>query len=251
MNETFTALIVDDEEPARMIIRDYLSDFPEIKILAECTNGFEGVRQIQELKPDLLFLDVQMPKLNGFELLEVIDENPVVIFSTAYDQYALQAFEQNAVDYLLKPYSRDRFHQAVKKALQKAVAGESRTGKPERILVTATPESPFIDRLVVKTGTRIKVVPVEQISCFEAGDDYVSLYTAEGRFLKQITMNWIENQLNPKEFVRIHRSYIVRIDQIVQLEPYDKETKVVVMKSGQKIHTSKTGFKRLREVLGF
>lgn len=251
MKTPINALIIDDEEPARAIIRSYLDSFPEIQIIGECANGFEGLKSIQSEKPDLVFLDIQMPKISGFEMLELLDEYPQVIFSTAFDEYAIKAFEFNAVDYLLKPYSQERFSQSVKKAIGRIAQKEGPSAGLSKIVGGTLPEGVYLDRIVVKTGQKIKVISIEQVEYLEAEDDYVMVYTGDGRYLKQMTMGYLDEHLDPAEFIRVHRSHIVRINQIVQLEPYDKETKVLVMKSGKKIHTSKAGMKRLREVLGF
>ncbi len=251
MNPPYKALIIDDEAPARMLIRDYLQAYPQIQVVAECDNGFEGVRQIQQDQPDLIFLDVQMPKLNGFEMLELLDPVPLVIFSTAFDQYAIRAFELNAADYLLKPYSKERFDQAVQKALVHLSKDDKPSENLNRISASALPEGEYLDRFVVRTGTKIKVIPAGQIEYFEAEDDYVMIHTPEGRFMKQMTMGYVEAHLDPREFVRIHRSCLVQISLITQLEPYDRDTRVVVLRSGVKIKTSRSGLKRLREVLGF
>ena len=251
MKTQLKALIIDDEEPARVLIRSYLDSFPDIQIVGECTNGFEGLKAIQSEKPDLVFLDIQMPKISGFEMLELLDEYPQVIFSTAFDEYAIKAFEFNAVDYLLKPYSRERFGQSVIKAVERINQKAGPVPGLAKIAGGTLPDGMYLDRIVVKTGQKIKVIAIDQVEYIEAEDDYVMVYTGDGRYLKQMTMGYLEEHLDPAEFLRVHRSHIVRITQIVQLEPYDKETKVLVMKSGKKLHTSKAGMKRLREVLGF
>jgi two-component system LytT family response regulator len=251
MKDTIRTLIVDDEEPARNLIRTWLEGFPEIGIAGECTNGFEALKAIQAEKPDLIFLDIQMPKVSGFEMLELLDEYPEIIFSTAFDEYAIRAFEFNAVDYLLKPYSQERFGQAVRKAIDRISQKAGPAPGLSNIAAGIMPAGMYLDRIVVKTGQKIKVVPVDKIEFIEAEDDYAMIYTGEGRYMKQMTMGYLEEHLDPAAFVRVHRSHIVRIDRIVQLEPYDKETKVLVMASGKKIHASKAGMKKLKEVLGF
>jgi len=251
MNPPFKVLIIDDEAPARMLIRDYLQAYHQLSVVAECSNGFEGVIQIQHDRPDLIFLDVQMPKLSGFEMLELIEQPPLIIFSTAFDQYAIRAFELNAADYLLKPYSKERFDQAVQRALDQLSKDHKPTGNLSRISASALPEGEYLDRFVVRSGTKIKVIPAVQIEYFEAEDDYVMIHTPEGRFMKQMTMGYVEEHLDPREFVRIHRSCVVQLSFITQLEPYDRDTRVVVLRSGARIKTSRTGLKRLREVLGF
>lgn len=245
------AIIIDDEEPARVLIRSFLQSNPDIEITGEASNGFEGLKLIQTGKPDLVFLDIQMPKISGFEMLELLDEYPQVIFSTAFDEFAIRAFEYNAVDYLLKPYSQERFTQAVSKAAERIRQKESPVPGLVKMAAGVLPDGHILDRLVVRTGQNIKVIPIDHVECIEAGDDYATIYTPEGRYMKQITLEYLDEHLNPAEFLRIHRSYIIRLNCIVQLEPYDKDTKVLVMKSGQKIHASKAGMKRLKEALGF
>jgi len=251
MNPRIKTLIIDDEEPARMLIRSFLTGNPDIEIVGEAANGFDGLKAIQLQKPDLLLLDIQMPKISGFELLELLDEYPQVIFSTAFDEFAIRAFEFNAVDYLLKPYSKERFDQAVGKAVERIRQKEAPAPGLTKLAAGVMPEGQHLDRIVVRSGQKIKVIPVDQVECIEAEDDYATIYTPEGRYMKQMTMGYFEEHLDPAEFLRVHRSHIVRISRIVQLEPYDKDTKVLVMQSGKKIHASKAGMKRLREVLGF
>jgi two-component system, LytTR family, response regulator len=251
MKTLIKALIIDDEEPARSLIRSYLEAFPDIQIVGECVNGFEGLKAIQTEKPNLVFLDIQMPKISGFEMLELLEDVPQVIFSTAFDEYAIKAFEFNAIDYLLKPYSRERFALSVNKAIERITEKAGPAQGLAKLASGTMPDGLFLDRIVVKTGQKIKVIPIDQVEYVEAEDDYVMVYTSDGRYLKQMTMGYLEAHLDPEDFIRVHRSHIVKIAHIVQLEPYDKETKVLVMKSGKKIHTSKSGMKRLREVLGF
>jgi len=245
----YTVIIIDDEQPAREIIRSYLLGHKDFELIAECSNGFEGLKLIQKHNPDLIFLDVQMPKITGFEMLELLDAFPTIIFSTAFDEFAIKAFDLSAVDYLLKPYSQERFDQAVKKAL-KRLQEQNIDKEPLKTLVRANYLSQdSLSRIVVKTGSKIKVIPIDQIEYFEADDDYVTIYTPEGRFLKQQTMKFLEANLDNREFIRVHRSFIVRVNQIVQIEPYEKESKVVVLKNGKKIKVSKSGLKVLKEAL--
>lgn len=246
----YSVIVIDDEQPARDIIRSYLSDHEDFKLIAECSNGFEGLKLIQEHKPDLIFLDVQMPKITGFEMLELLDHFPAIIFSTAFDEYAIKAFDMSAVDYLLKPYSQVRFNQAVEKALLRLKENKSDEETIGNLVGSEYLTSEAINRIVVKTGSKIKVIPIDQIEYFEADDDYVTIYTPEGRFLKQQTMKYLEANLDSREFIRIHRSFIVRLNQIVQIEPYEKESKVVILKNGKKIKVSKSGLKVLKGALG-
>ena len=220
-----------------------------IELMAECSDGFQGLKTIQELKPDLVFLDVQMPKLNGFEMLELLENPPVIIFTTAYNEYAIKAFEMNAIDYLLKPFSRERFGKSVEKALRKAGSAEEAGAVKEFINKVSVTEK--TGRIVVKTGTKIQVISVEEIQYLEAQDDYVMLYTADGKFLKQQTMKHYEASLDSNEFVRIHRSYIVNIHEVTKIELYEKDSYQVLLKNGAKLPVSKSGYSLLRKELDF
>lgn len=246
----YKALIIDDEQPARELVKSYLQGFANIQIAGECQNGFEGLKAIQEISPDLIFLDIQMPKITGFEMLELLDKMPVVIFSTAYDQFAIRAFELNAADYLLKPYSIDRFALAVERAVHRIESSMDNSGEVKKIIETHRSETGILDRIVVKTGSRIKLIPVDQVEYLEAYDDYVNIYTPEGRFIKQQTMGFYEKHLSPAEFARVHRSYIVKVSQIAQIENYEKDSKILLMRSGARIRASRAGMGRLREMLG-
>ena len=240
-------LIIDDEAPARDLIRHYLKDFKEIEIIGECENGFEGFKLIQLESPDLIFLDVKMPKITGFEMLELVENPPLTIFSTAYDEYAIRAFELNAIDYLMKPYSRERFEIAVKKALDKLEKKENR--KPDYQSVSNATKTQDLNKIIVKNGNRIQIIPLEKIKFIEAQDDYVSIVSDEGRFLKQTTMKSLEDQLPEEEFVRIHRSYILRIDQLKKLEAYTKDTHLATILSEEKLPVSKSGYQKLKGIL--
>ena len=241
------ALIIDDEELARSIIRSYLHGHADIEIIGECANGFEGLKAIQEMSPDLLFLDIQMPKINGFELLELIEVPPVTIFSTAYDQYAIKAFENNAVDYLLKPYSQDRFDDALEKARLRIK--EEPTLKNKELLEEGLGEE--ISRIVVRTGSRIDVIDISTISHIEAQDDYVEIHSEKGKFLKQMTMKYLEEHLPKGEFVRSHRSHIISVSHLVKIEHFEKDSYLALLESGEKVPISRAGYGRLREILNF
>ncbi len=246
---TLRTLLIDDEQPARDVVKHYLKDFPQIEVLGEFADGFSGLKAIQELKPDLVFLDVQMPKLTGLELLDLLEEPPLIIFSTAYDQYAIKAFEMNAVDYLLKPYARERFGQAVSKAIAQAEAG-TRGSAPVQNLVKTLEESPeFLQRIAVKSRHKVTVIPIDEIIYLEAEGDYVMLHTKDGRHLKEKTMKYFESHLDPEHFIRIHRSYIVNAKFIDRIEYYDKENYAVLTKTGAKLRASTTGYKLLRQSL--
>ena len=244
------ALIIEDEQPARDLIKHYLSVHTNITLLGEFSDGFSGLKAIHELKPDLVFLDVQMPKLTGFELLELMDETPHIIFTTAYDQFAIKAFELNAVDYLLKPYSQDRFNQAITKVMEK-VQKEPTDQSITKLVEHVAEKQEILDRVVVKTGSKIKVIPVEQILYVESQDDYVMIYSPEGKYLKQQTMKYFEQHLEPGKFLRIHRSYIVNIDTIKQLELYEKNTYLAVLTNGAKLKISDSGYKSLKNLMKF
>ncbi|MDN3549510.1 LytR/AlgR family response regulator transcription factor [Mucilaginibacter aquaedulcis] len=244
------ALIIDDEPLARMVVKEYLQNFSEIELLQECNDGFEGLKAIQQYQPDLIFLDVQMPKINGFEMLELVEQPPAVIFTTAFDEYAIKAFEAHAIDYLLKPFSKDRFNKAIEKYL--ATAPEKHAPKQtEELLETAAAQSPSQhERIVVKTGTKVKIIPVADVEYLQADDDYVSVFTKEGSYLKNKTMNFFEQTLDARQFVRVHRSYIIAIQQITRIDPYEKDAHLAILKSGAKIPVSKTGYVKLKQVLG-
>jgi two-component system LytT family response regulator len=247
---SYTALIIDDEPPARAVVRSFLSKHPTIQIAGECSNGFEALKAIQELNPDLLFLDVQMPKVSGLELLEVLDNLPIVVFSTAYDQYALKAFEMSAVDYLLKPYSQDRFNQAIQKVIEQLNKGE-KTNASELLKTHSEETRNLLDRVVVKTSNKMHVIPVNKIRYIEASEDYVMINAESSRHLKAQTMRYYETHLEPSQFVRIHRSYIVNVNFVERLEPYDKDTYVAIMTEGQRLKISRTGYRKMKETLNF
>jgi len=241
------AIIIDDEPLARMIIREYLQKQEGIEVVAECGDGFEGAKAIQQFKPDLVFLDIQMPKLTGFEMLEIIDELPHIIFTTAFEEYALKAFEKNAVDYLLKPISEDRFNQAI----QKFYSLYNTQQKQESInALKQDLEEETLERIVVKNGTQIKLIPVQQIIFLEAYDDYVKIHTKDGMYLKNKTMSSFEKQLDPKQFVRVHRSYIIKVDQLSKIEPMEKDSYKAILLNGEKVSISKSGYARLKQTIG-
>jgi two-component system LytT family response regulator len=241
-------LIIDDEPLARMVVREYLQDFSQIEVIQECNDGFEGLKAIQQHQPDLVFLDVQMPKINGFEMLELVEQQPAVIFTTAFDEYAIKAFEAHAVDYLLKPFNKDRFNKAIEKYLAQS-PGAASPKKTEEVLEASNSPAQH-ERIVVKTGTKVKIIPVQDVEYLAADDDYVSVYTAEGSYLKNKTMNFFEQMLDPRYFVRVHRSYMIAIQQITRIDPYEKDAHLAILKSGAKIPVSKTGYVKLKQVLG-
>jgi two-component system LytT family response regulator len=238
-------IIIDDEPLARSIVKEYLQSFDQVEILAECGDGFEGIKAIQQLQPDLIFLDIQMPKINGFEMLELVDNPPAVIFTTAFDEFAIKAFELNAVDYLLKPFSQERFTKAVQKYLQNNFVSDTK-----EVVETAAQSELQQNRVVVKDRNKIKIIPVNKIHYVEAADDYVKIITDDGTFLKKRTMSFFENSLSAYHFVRVHRSYIVNSQLITRIDPYEKDSHILLLTTGAKIPISKPGYSRLKEVLG-
>lgn len=236
-------IIIDDEPLARNIIKEYLQSFTQAQVVAECGDGFEGTKAIAQHQPDLIFLDVQMPKINGFEMLELIDNPPPVIFTTAFDEYAVKAFEARAIDYLLKPFGKERFDKAFSKFLEQK--NKISSSFAEEI---APPESQ--NRVVVKKGQNIIVVPVHKIHYFEAFDDYVKIYTAEGFYLKKKTMAFFEKVLDTTQFVRVHRSYLLNLQELTRIEPMEKDNHQALLKSGTKIPLSQSGYAKLKNTLG-
>lgn len=241
-------LIIDDEPLARSIVKEYLQQFPELELVAECGDGFEGLKAIQQHQPALVFLDIQMPKINGFEMLELVDQPPAVIFTTAFDEFAIKAFEAHAIDYLLKPFNQDRFDKAILK--WKDQYAKQEVPKTDDLLETASLSPSQNQRIVVKNGSKIKIIPVHEIYYLEAADDYVKIHTAEGYFLKNKTMSHFENGLDPQQFVRSHRSYILNIQQITRIDPYEKDNHVAILRSGHKVPVSRGGYGKLKLVLG-
>lgn len=241
----YKAVLIDDEPLSREIIKAYLRKHPEVKVVEECNDGFEGLKAVQEHKPDLIFLDIQMPKINGFEMLELIDDAPHVIFVTAFDEYAIKAFEINAVDYLLKPFSEERFRKALERFLEKSEVQVNT--RPVLDAMAATPAQQ--SRIVVKTGTKIKIIPLHEIVYLEADDDYVRIVTADGQYLKSKTLSFYEQTLDPSQFVRVHRSYIVPLKQITRIDPYHKESYMALLTAGKQIPVSKSGYLKLKQLL--
>lgn len=239
-------IIIDDEFLARSMVKEYLQKHPQLEVVAECSDGFEGLKAIQDNDPDLIFLDIQMPKISGFELLELLDEPPAVIFTTAFDEYAIKAFEAHAVDYLLKPFDQERFDKAVHKFLSQSKGNNIAT--KELLNDVQLPASN--NRIVVKNGSKIKIIPVQDVMYLEAADDFVKIYTREGYFLKNKTMSFFESFLPADMFVRSHRSFIVNIQEITRIDPYEKDGHVAILKNGAKINVSRNGYGKLRIVLG-
>lgn len=239
-------MIVDDEDLARQVVREMLASHLEVEVVGECANGFAAVRMAGELKPDLLFLDIQMPKLDGFEVLELLGSEVAIVFVTAHDEHALRAFEVHAVDYLLKPFTADRFDAALERAKQRI--GEKLPAPTELTAATRKPGE-YAERIVVKDGSRVQIIPVANLDYAEAQDDYVALASQGKKHLKQQTISSLESALDPKNFVRIHRSYLVNLERVARLEPYAKDSHVVILNDGSRLPMSRAGYSRLREFL--
>ena len=240
-------MIVDDEELARALLNEMLMRHRDIEIVAECANGFEAVKAADECKPDLIFLDVQMPKLDGFEVLELIGTDSSVVFVTAYDVYAMKAFEVHAVDYLLKPFSAERFDAALARAKERL---HQKAPSAADLAASARLPSQYLERLVIKDGARVHVIPAAQIDYFEAQDDYVAVHAAGKQYLKQQTLSSLESALDPGQFIRIHRSYIVNVERVTRIEPYTKDSRVVILQDGAKLPVSQSGYTRISKLMG-
>ncbi len=245
-NLKYKALIVDDESLARQLVRTYLSQRNDVEVVGECKDGFECLKFIAEQKVDILFLDVQMPKINGFELLEVLKEKPNVVFTTAFDEFAIKAFEMNAVDYLLKPFSKERLNEAVEKCIGRIKADESKAPDTEKL---SENYAETVDRVVVRQGAKLIIIPVDDIIYLESSENYVKIKTQNGSFLKEKTMKYFEEHLPKNDFVRLHRSYIVKLTQILSIEPYTRDSYMATLKNNEKIKVSQDGYKNFRAKL--
>ena len=237
-------IIVDDEPLAAGLVSEFLRSYPQFEVVAVCHDGFEALKAIQFFQPELIFLDIQMPKITGFELLELLDSPPAVLFTTAFDQYAVQAFDAKGLDYLVKPFSEARFAQAIARFLSQHKTKEL----PDAVDYPVSEERS--KRIVVRVKNEIKIIQTQEVAFFEAEDDYISIHTQEGKFLKKMTMKQLEESLDPDKFARVHRSFLVNLQQVSGLEPYEKESYLLRLRSGQKIPVSKSGYARLRQVLG-
>ncbi len=239
-------VIIDDEPLAAGIVQEFLAPLPQFHVVDICHDGFHGLKAIQQHRPDLIFLDVQMPKITGFEMLELLDEPPAVIFTTAFDQYALKAFDAKALDYLLKPFSQARFRQAIDRFLE-SFGKEAAVKNPDSEVNQLAEKS---NRLVVRVKNDIKIIAVQDINFFEAEDDYVTIHTSGGKYLKKMTMKALEESLDAGKFARVHRSFIINLNGITGIEPYERDTYLVKLRGGEKLPVSKTGYARLRQALG-
>jgi two-component system LytT family response regulator len=243
-------VVVDDEEPARRLLRGLLASLPRVELVAECANGFEAVRVASELAPDVLLLDIQMPKLDGFEVLELLGGGgPAVVFVTAHDEHALRAFEVHAVDYLLKPVSGERLAAALGRVRGRLGSGSAAAGPPARQLITAA-RGPGgrLERLLVREGSAVAVIPVEKLDYVEARDDYVCLRAEGKKHVKQQTLGELEKELDPGRFVRIHRSYLLNVERLARIELYAKDSRVAILADGTRLPVSRAGYARLQEL---
>lgn len=243
-------VIIDDEPLARSIVLEYLQEYNNIEVVAECGDGFQGVKAITQHKPDLVFLDIQMPKINGFEMLELLEEVPSVVFATAFDEFAIKAFEANAIDYLLKPFSKERFDKAMEKWQQKQNTVVASENKVEQLLNNTTKQPDEKNRIVVKVGADIRIVSVNDVMYFEAYDDYVKIFTKDTYYLKKKTMNYYEDLLDSSKFFRTHRSFIINLQELTRIEPLEKNTYIALLKNGKKVPLSRSGYVKLKETLG-
>lgn len=249
MKTKIKIIIIDDESLARQVSRNYLSRHNNIEIVAECSNGFDAIKKINELKPDIILLDIQMPKLTGFEMIELIENPPVIIFTTAYDHFAIKAFEVSAVDYLLKPFSEERFDQAINKAIKLLDDKFKQDDSIRSIIAEHDKKIETLERIVIKDGGKINIIPVNEIRRIEAQDDYVMIYSEQGKFLKQKTMKYFEDHLDETQFVRIHRSHIINLFYLQHLEQQENDSYKIILKNGQDLPVSKSGLARLKATL--
>lgn len=236
-------IIIDDEPLARSIVNELLNDHQGFEVVEECSNGFEGVKAIEKHNPDLIFLDVQMPKINGFEMLELLEEKPQVIFTTAFDEYAIKAFEVSALDYLLKPFDKERFDQAIEKYL-------SKTDTETKGISEIPSPADQLNRIVIKDGSEIKIIPIADINYLESYDDYVKIHTDGKTHLKHATMSFYEDALNPSQFVRIHRSYIINLKRLTRIEPFEKNSHRAVLTDGSSLSISRSSYPKVKKALG-
>lgn len=242
-------LLVDDEAPARAVLREMLAVHPDVTVAGEATNGFEAVRLAAELAPDLVLLDIQMPKLDGFEVLELLgDRAPAVVFCTAHDEHALRAFEVHAVDYLLKPIDPERLAESLSRARERLARGTGPVASPERLADEAH-GSGFLERVLIREEGHVHVLPVARVDFVEARDDYLVFHCGKTTFRKQQTLGDLEKRLDPRAFVRIHRSFVLNLDRLVGLDLYAKDSWIARLADGTKLPVSRAGHDRLRGAL--
>jgi two-component system LytT family response regulator len=242
-------IIIDDEPLARSIIVEYMKAFDDMEVVAECNNGFEGIKSIAQHQPSLIFLDIQMPKINGFEMLELLPHYPTIIFTTAFDEYAIKAFETHAIDYLLKPFSKERFTIAIQRYKSQAI-GDNILGLSHNQLLSSTIKQPEEkNRIVVKKGDDIRIIPVEELYYIEAYDDYVKIFTKDASYLKKKTMNYYEQVLDHTSFFRVHRSYIINLNQLTKIESFEKNNYIALLKNQKQIPISRNNYSKLKALL--
>ncbi len=255
--------LVDDEAPARMLLREFLAGDPGVDVVAECANGFEAVKAVAELRPDVLFLDVQMPKLDGFEVLDLVGRDVAIVFTTAYDEYALKAFDVHAVDYLLKPFGRDRLVEALGRVRERlgaraaapataapgTAAPEAAAPETAALATAARAPGAWLTRIVIRDGADVHVIPIDRVDYVEAQDDYVAVHAGERPRLKEQTLASLEAQLDPRRFVRVHRSYLLNLDRLARLEAVSKDARMAILRDGRRLPVSRSGFARLQELL--
>jgi two-component system, LytTR family, response regulator len=244
-------VIVDDEAPARALLREYLGAEPDVELVAECSDGFEALKRIGQLTPELVLLDVQMPKLDGFEVLELLEHPPAVVFVTAYDEHALRAFEVHAVDYVMKPVGRERLAEAIQRVRGRLAAASVRGPGPSALALGTAARAPgrHLERVLIWDGANVTIIPLERVDWFEAQDDYVAVHTEGGTHLKTQPLTELAAGLDPARFVRIHRSYVLNLDRLARLELYAKDSRVAILKDGRQLPVSRAGYARLRELL--
>ena len=239
-------VIVDDEEPARLALAHALSTLPDVSLVGECQNGFDAVRVVTELKPDAVLLDVQMPKLDGFDVLELIGADVPVIFVTAYDEFAIKAFDVHAVDYLLKPVSPERLRTAIDRVRER---GRPAMPTAAAVRASARPPGEPLERVVIRDGAHVHVIAVDRIDYVEAQDDYVGFRTGGKLLLKEQTLADVEASLDARRFVRIHRSYVLNVERLARVELYAKDSRVAILTDGTKLPVSRSGYQRLQQLL--
>lgn len=249
-------IIVDDEALARQVLREHLTARGDVEIIAECANGFEAVKAISELQPDLILLDVQMPKLDGFEVLELVGRSVPVVFCTAYDEFAVRAFEVHAVDYLLKPFSEERVGQAIERAKERLGHPHDQEQTPQPVLPSGDKlraevkrDSGPVERVLIRDGSRVHVLPVGEIDFVQAQDDYVCFHVSGKEFLKEQPLAEVEATLDPARFVRVHRSYLLNVDRLARVEPLTKDSRIAILKDGRRLPLSRAGYQRLNALL--
>lgn len=244
-DDRLRVVVVDDEEPARLAMRQALEAIGGVDIVAECANGFETVKVVSETRPDVVLLDVQMPKLDGFDVLELIGRDVPVIFVTAYDEFALRAFDVHAVDYLLKPFAPERLTAALERARERQGSGVAAGA----LRAAARPPGAPLERVVIRDGPQVHVLSVDRIDYVEAQDDYAAFHSGGRTYLKEQTLSELETQLDPRQFVRIHRSFVINIERLSRVELYAKDSRVAILGDGTKLPVSRTGYGRLQELL--